>query len=183
MHDKSAEERPTIFVYMMGQDDPRKCTASVLARNRLAVPIRKLSEIRDSAIVLNPASPRFLLSSDAAYGVRSGIVAIDCSWEKAATIFMRRFRGLNRKLPSLLAANPVNYARVGKLSTAEAASAALHIMGFPSRARELLSPFRWGGTFFDLNRELLVRYARARNEASIVKIQLDFGLDTPSTPC
>ena len=166
---------------MMGQDDPRKCTGSLLVRNGMAVPIRKLSEIHDEAIVLNPSSPRFLLRPDAANGVRYGVVAIDCSWEKAGTIFMRRFRGANRKLPALLAANPVNYAKVGKLSTAEAVSAALYIMGFPSRAKELLIPFSWGRTFFDLNRELLGRYARARAEETIARIQFDFGIDTAET--
>jgi len=177
------EGGPKVFVYMMGQDDPRKCTASLLARNRLAIPIRKLSEIRDDAIVLNPASPRFLLRSDAASGVRSGLVAIDCSWEKAETIFTKRFRGANRKLPHLLAANPVNYAKLGKLSTAEALSAALYIMGFRSRASELVSPFSWGKTFFDLNGELLGRYARARSEETIVRIELDFGLDAAWAGC
>ena len=163
---------------MMKQDDPRKCTASLLTRRRLAIPIRRLSEIRDDTIVLNPASPRFLLRSDGPSSVRSGIVAIDCSWEKAAEVFMTRFRGANRKLPSLMAANPVNYARIGSLSTAEALGAALCITGFPSRARQLLSEFRWGNTFFDLNGELLERYARARSERSIARIELDFGLKT-----
>lgn len=93
---------------------------------------------------------------------------------------MTRFRGANRKLPSLMAANPVNYARIGSLSTAEALSAALYITGFPLRARQLLSEFRWGGTFFDLNGQLLERYARARSEQSIARIELDFGLEVGS---
>lgn len=169
-------DAPRIFVYAMGQDDPRKCTASLLTRKRLATEVRSLSHIRDESIVLNPASPRFLLRSDAVSGARYGIVAIDCSWEKAEMIFMKRFRGANRKLPALLAANPVNYAKIGRLSTAEALCAALFIMGFRSRAKELLSPFSWGKTFFDLNGELLERYARARSEESIVKIELDYGV-------
>jgi len=168
---------PKILVYMMGQDDPRKCTASLLTRKGLATRIRRLSQIRADAIVLNPASPQFLLRSDATSGVRSGLVAIDCSWEKAAGVFMTRFRGTNRKLPSLLAANPVNYARIGRLSTAEALSAALYIMGFQSKARQLLSPFRWGGTFYELNESLLRRYASARTEETIAEIGIDFGLE------
>ena len=90
---------------------------------------------------------------------------------------MTQFPGANRKLPPLMAANPVNYAKIGRLSTAEALSAALHIMGFKSQARELLSPFGWGDTFFDLNKELLSRYARVSSEESIVKIELDYGLE------
>lgn len=90
---------------------------------------------------------------------------------------MIQFPGENRKLPALMAANPVNYAKIGRLSTVEALSAALHIMGFRSEARELLSPFGWGDTFFDLNEELLSRYARVNSEESIVKIELDYGLE------
>lgn len=178
MRGKAGEDRPRLFVYMMEQDDPRKCTASLLVRKGLAIPIRRLSELRDEAIMLNPASPRFLLRSDGTNCVKSGIVAIDCSWEKSEQVFMTRFRGANRKLPALLAANPVNYARIGTLSTAEALSAALYIMGFQSRAREILSPFSWGRTFYDLNGELLAKYARARSEKSIAKIEVDFGLET-----
>jgi len=171
-------DRTSIFVYMMGQDDPRKCTASLLARRGLAIPLRKLSAIRGDPIVLNPTSPSFLLRSDVTRAARSGVMAIDCSWEKADGVFMTQFPGANRKLPALMAANPVNYARIGKLSTAEALSAALHIMGFRSQARELLSPFRWCETFFDLNKELLTGYARARSELGIVRVELEYGLET-----
>jgi len=90
---------------------------------------------------------------------------------------MTRFRGTSRKLPGLLAANPVNYAKIGKLSTAEALSAALYIIGFRTRSKELLDPFGWGKSFFDLNENLLRSYAQARNELSIVQIALDFGLE------
>ncbi len=180
MRNKPRVSRPRIFVYMMAQDDPRKCTASLLARRKVAIPVRRLSAIRGDPIVLNPASPRFLLRSDATNAVRSGVLAIDCSWEKAERVFMTHFPGANRKLPALLAANPVNYAKIGKLSTAEALGAALHIMGFRSQARELLSPFGWGNTFFDLNEELLTKYARVSSEESVVKIELDYGLEKAS---
>jgi len=183
MRGRANDQQPKVFVYMMGQDDPRKCTASLLKRKGLAIPIRRLSQIPESAIVLNPASPRFLLPSDTTNSVRACVVAIDCSWERADAIFMKHFRGANRKLPALMAANPVNYARIGTLSTAEALSAALYIMGFRPRARELLSPFRWSRTFFDLNRELLERYARASDEQSVAKIELDFGLETLDKTC
>jgi pre-rRNA-processing protein TSR3 len=108
-------------------------------------------------------------------------MAIDCSWEKAEGVFMAQFPGTNRKLPALMAANPVNYARIGKLSTAEALCAALHLMGFTSQARELLSPFRWCDTFFDLNKELLREYAHAENEESVVKIEMEYGLEKSDT--
>jgi pre-rRNA-processing protein TSR3 len=181
MRDKLHTNRARVFVYMMRQDDPRKCTASLLATRGLATPVRRLSAIRGNPIVLNPASPRFLLRSDATDAIRSGVVAIDCSWEKAEGVFMTQFPGTNRKLPALMAANPVNYARIGRLSTAEALCAALHIMGFTSQARELLSPFRWCDTFFDLNKELLMSYARVNSEKGIVKIEMEYGLEKSDT--
>ena len=177
MRGKLRVDRPRIFVYMMAQDDPRKCTASLLVTRGIATPVRRFSAIRGNPIVLNPASPRFLLRSDATNAVRSGVMAIDCSWEKSERVFMTQFPGTNRKLPALMAANPVNYARIGRLSTAEALSAALYIMGFRSQAREILSPFGWSRTFFALNDELLRRYARVSSEEGIVKIELDYGLE------
>ena len=181
MRGKLQTDRARVFVYMMRQDDPRKCTASLLTRRGLANPLRRLSAMRGDPIVLNPVSPRFLLGSDATNAIRSGVMAIDCSWEKAEGVFMAQFPGTNRKLPALMAANPVNYARIGKLSTAEALCAALHIMGFTSQARELLSPFRWCDTFFDLNKELLREYAHAENEESVVKIEMEYGLEKSDT--
>ena len=177
MRGKLKESRPRVFVYMMGQDDPRKCTAAFLLKRGLAIPVRRLSAIHGNPVVLNPASPRLLMRPDAANAIRFGVVGIDCSWEKAEDVFMRQFPGENRKLPALMAANPVNYARVGRLSTAEALSASLYIMGFQSLAEELLSPFSWARTFFDLNKELLRRYARVSSEDSIARIELDYGLE------
>jgi pre-rRNA-processing protein TSR3 len=181
MRGKLQTDRARVFVYLMKQDDPRKCTASLLATKGLANPLRRLSAMRGNPIVLNPVSPRFLLRSDAINAIRSGVMAIDCSWEKAEGVFMRQFPGTNRKLPALMAANPINYASIGKLSTAEALCAALHIMGFTSQARELLSPFRWRDTFFKLNEELLREYARADNEEGIVRIEMEYGLEKSST--
>jgi pre-rRNA-processing protein TSR3 len=175
--DMREQGAPKVFVYMMEQDDPRKCTASILARAKLATPMRRLSDTRKDTIVLNPMSPQFLLPSDAASIVRSGLMAVDCSWEKAESIFMRRLRGANRKLPHLLAANPVNYARIGKLSTAEALSGALYIAGFRPHAERLLSPFSWGATFFELNRDLLGAYAEAQSEEDVTRTMLDFDLE------
>lgn len=167
---------------MMEQDDPRKCTASVLVRKGLAKVARRVSDNRKDTVVLNPFSPQLLLPSDADAILRSGLMAVDCSWERAEAIFMKRLRGTNRQLPGLLAANPVNYARIGKLSTAEALSAALYIAGFGAYAEKVLSPFRWGKTFFELNRELLTEYAGARSEEEVARIMLDFGVETTNEP-
>jgi pre-rRNA-processing protein TSR3 len=60
-----------------------------------------------------------------------------------------------------LAANPVNYGRPYELTTAEALAAALYVLGEPEHARELLSKFKWGSTFLNLNAAPLNEYAGA----------------------
>lgn len=82
--------------------------------------------------------------------------------------------GAPRCLPYLIAANPVNYGVPTKLSTVEALAAALYIAGFKEKGERLLSIFKWGPYFIELNRELLDGYARAKNSAEVVELQKGF---------
>jgi pre-rRNA-processing protein TSR3 len=77
-------------------------------------------------------------------------------------------------LPSLLAANPTNYSKVGKLSTAEALAASLLILGFREVADALMNKFKWGHTFFELNNYLLEDYARAENPMQIAEVEKEY---------
>jgi pre-rRNA-processing protein TSR3 len=77
-------------------------------------------------------------------------------------------------LPILVAGNPVNFGRPTKLTTAEALAAALYIAGFGNDATELLSVFRWGHTFLELNHERLEDYADAKNSIEVVELQKRF---------
>jgi pre-rRNA-processing protein TSR3 len=77
-------------------------------------------------------------------------------------------------LPTLLAANPVNYAKPHRLSSLEALAGALAVMGFWGSASRLLRLYKWGQTFLTLNSNLLESYLSARTSAGMIGIEADF---------
>ena len=162
---------PRVFVYIMKQDDPKKCTSAKLVRLGLAKPLRSRSLIPRRAIVLNPSAPTVLLPSDREHIQQGGLVAIDCSWNNADEIFNMRFPGLNRSLPCLLAANPVSYGRPGRLSSMEALAASLMITHFIDEGRKLLGIFKWGQTFLTLNHDPIMDYGKANTLAEIFETE------------
>ena len=60
------------------------------------------------------------------------------------------------------------------LSSAEAFAAALVILGHREQAEEVMSKFKWGQTFLDLNREPLEEYEKARSAEEMIKAQYLF---------
>ena len=70
----------------------------------------------------------------------------------------------------------MNYSKLNKLTTAEALSGSLFILGFKEQALELLNKFKWGHTFYELNQNLLNDYSNAENEEQIKTILSDYGL-------
>ncbi|MGE4395651.1 MAG: DUF367 domain-containing protein, partial [Methanobacteriales archaeon] len=80
----------------------------------------------------------------------------------------------HRALPYLVAANPTNYGKPFILSTAEALAATFYIIGLKDIAVNIMSSFKWGLHFLDLNRELLEAYSKAKNSREVVKIQEEF---------
>ena len=129
---------------------PKKCTAVKLNKLGLLKLIPKITGKLNKAIVLNPFAQNELSINDKVIAVKYGLIVIDCSWNK---IFeFKGFNALNsRKLPPLIAANPINYGKWEKLSSAEALVAALFITGFKDLAELLLSKFSWGSQFKELN--------------------------------
>jgi len=77
-------------------------------------------------------------------------------------------------LPLLLAANPVNWGKPGRLSTVEALAATLVLAGHDDQAREVLGCVRWGGRFLELNQEPLKAYAAATSSNELVNVQFEF---------
>jgi pre-rRNA-processing protein TSR3 len=157
---------------MMRQDDPFKCTAAKLAKFRIAEPIRF---IRKNTLVLSPFSNISLMKNDAM--IADAVCAIDCSWERADEVAKCRkvfSSGIGRRLPAMLAANPINYAKLGKLSSAEALAGALYILGDRQTAAEILNKFKWGHTFLELNADLLEDYAKADTLEQMSQIEQEY---------
>jgi pre-rRNA-processing protein TSR3 len=135
------------------------------------------SDVRNTnkkSLVLDPFSEKILIPKDKS--VINSIVGIDCSWNLADQAFSKKFIGVKRKLPPLLAGNPVNYSKLNKLTTAEAISAALFILGFKQDALDLLDKFKWGHTFYELNQNLLEEYSKLESEDQVENILREYGL-------
>jgi len=158
-------------VLMFYQDDPKKCTAAKMVKFGLAQNITKISK---KGLVLDPFSEQTLLPKDKF--LINSIIGIDCSWNLVDQTFSKKFSGIKRKLPPLLAGNPVNYSKLNKLTTVEALAGSLFIMGFKEQGLELLDKFKWGHTFYDLNQNLLDEYSKLENEDQIESILKDFKL-------
>ena len=156
---------------MLKQDDPKKCTAAKLVKFGLAKPI---NQITSRTLVLDPFSKKTLLKSDKKF--INSITAIDCSWNLTITVFSKKFSGIHRKLPPLLAGNPVNYSKLNKLTTVEALAAAVYIMGDFTVVSLLLDKFKWGHTFYTLNENLLNDYSKAESESDILEICNEYSL-------
>jgi rRNA small subunit aminocarboxypropyltransferase len=171
---EQAPQSPQLYVLQLRQDDPKKCTAAKLVKFRLARPLYRVKQVPEKSLTLNPFAPTCLLNQDRVRALNYGLVAVDCSWEKVQATFAARLPGRNVKLPTLLASNPVNYAKPSKLSSLEALAASLHIMGFREKANQLLSIFKWGPHFLTLNAQPLEAYASAPNEQQLMKAESEF---------
>ena len=156
---------------MFKQDDPKKCTAAKLVKFGLAKDVNKTST---KTLILDPFAKKILLKKDKK--LISSITGIDCSWNLAGKTFRKKFNGLGRRLPPLFAGNPVNYSKLNKLTTVEAISAALFILGYRDNSLQILDKFKWGHTFFDLNKQLLDDYSKIDSESEIDQILQNYGI-------
>lgn len=158
-----------INVVMLKQDDPKKCSAAKLVKFQLAKNVKKTSS---KTLVLDPFAKKTVLNTDKK--LVDSITGIDCSWSLADQTFTNNFLGIHRKLPPLFAGNPVNYSKLNKLTTVEAISATLFIFGNKNFGIQLLDKFKWGHTFFDLNKDLLEDYSKIESENQIISILKEY---------
>jgi rRNA small subunit aminocarboxypropyltransferase len=160
-----------VFVLDYGQDDPAKCTGKKMVRMGLATNVPPKFHASNSTIVLNPFAEKVLSPEDSG---AKGILVVDCSWNSAREVFYRRIGGKHRRLPGLMAANPTNYAKLGRLSSLEAVAASLYILGEEDDANRYLAILKWGETFRTLNSEPLSDYSRAKTEEDVVRIEKEY---------
>lgn len=165
------QKLPKLVVYHARQCDPKKCTGLKLKRHGLVRLVSKMKLLPRRAVVLNPYSEIAFSPADRQRIEDFGLVALDCSWEHAEKVLLKRVRGTSRCLPILIAGNPVNFGKPTKLTTVEALAAAFYIAGFKEEAAKLLSIFKWGHTFIEINREMLENYATAEDSSEIIRMQ------------
>ena len=168
-----------VHALWLAQDDPKKNTA-VLASKRGDMTLHKtVKSLPRRGIILEPLCGKVFGPEDHEMLLERGgaIVGLDCSWaqiESSVETVMRRTRLQPRMLPLLLAANPVNWGKPGRLTTAEALAAVLYLAGRKEQARQVLGAFRWGQRFFELNQEPLDAYAAARSSSELIELQFEF---------
>ncbi len=161
----------SLFVYELKQDDPQKCTARKLARFGLATPLTHWRRLPRRVLVLNPLAATVLLPQDRRQAERAGLAVVDCSWTRVKDTFAARSDRRSRRLPLLVAANPVHYGRLFELSSLEALAAALCILGHCDQATTLVQIYKWAPSFLTLNQYLLEEYAQAETAAAVAAIE------------
>jgi pre-rRNA-processing protein TSR3 len=67
----------------------------------------------------------------------------------------------------MVAVNPVNYGKAYKLSCVEAIAATLYLAGYYGETDFLLSHFKWGKSFIDVNAELFGMYKNCDNAGQL----------------
>jgi rRNA small subunit aminocarboxypropyltransferase len=155
-----------LLVYHAGQCNPKRCTAKKLAKFHLVdLFSTRRPLLQEKTVLLDPSVRTPLSCRDTV----NTLVAIDCSWKEFEYVFQSFRARCRRRLPYLIAANPINYGRPYELTTVEALGAALWILGEPERARKLLGKFKWGPTFLTLNAAILNEYAEASTVAELLR--------------
>ena len=92
--------------------------------------------------MLDPRATTVLAPEDLGLiSLGGSIVVLDCSWkqiEESLDLIDGRTRLVGRILPLLLAANPVSWGKLGRLSSVEALGASLAIIGLWGQAESVV---------------------------------------------
>ena len=159
-----------LLAYRDNSCDPKKCTMKKLERFGMMKIITRIPQIPKTTLLLDPTAD-VLSPADKKWA--PSITALDCSWEVLDTTNLTPWKG-RRALPFLVAANPVNFGKPFTLTSVEAISATLYILGEEAQAEAVLSKFNWGLNFLKLNAEPLAEYAAAKDSAEVLRIQSEY---------
>ncbi|MFX1386892.1 MAG: DUF367 family protein [Promethearchaeota archaeon] len=144
-------ESPKLFCLNYRECDPKKCTGFKLKKLNLLQMINKINGSLKNSVILNPFAQKELVFLDRDTVLKYGLIVIDCSWKNILNLKNLKYKNA-RKLPPFIAANPTNYGKWEKLSSAEALAAALYITKFFDLANLILSKFSWGNQFKEINK-------------------------------
>ncbi|MDP6233681.1 MAG: DUF367 family protein [Candidatus Poseidoniaceae archaeon] len=174
-----------VHAIWLAQDDPKKNTAVRASKRGDVVLHKDLRRVPRKGVLLDPLCGKVFGPEDHHLLTDGSLVALDCSWaqiDDSVASIDRRTRLQHRMLPLLLAANPVNWGKPGRLSTVEALAATLVLAGHDEQAEQVLGCVRWGIRFLELNAEPLKAYAEAGSSNELVSLQFEFfDIDTESS--
>lgn len=159
-----------VAMWDVGQCDPKRCTGRKLSRFNMIETLRLGS--RFNGIILSPMGTQCVSPEDKEIIEQHGLAVIDCSWAKLDDTPFSKMKGNNpRLLPFFLASNNVNYGKPCQLSCVEALAAALLITGYREESEYLLSKFKWGSGFFEINKEIIEIYTECKTRDELVSAQ------------
>jgi pre-rRNA-processing protein TSR3 len=160
-----------IVVFEYKHNDPKRDTGMKLVRNGLVRSLRPGDPFK--GIVLSAYGRLVLSPKDAELIASAGLAGINCSWNRLDEISNIPGGNLtrHRKLPFLVAANPINYGKAYKLSTAEALAASLAIAGFDEAAKSLTDKFAWDDEFWKLNEEMIADYRACADSREVLEAE------------
>lgn len=167
------QQNVKIAMWDFNHCDPKRCSGRKLARHKHLRTLKPYTKF--PGLILSPLAEQAVSPADLDIVLERGICVVDCSWARIDEInFSRLHNGKQRLLPYLLAANPVNYGRPLKLTCAEAIAGSLVICGLREQAEKILSIFKWGEAFFEVNEQFFEAYSKCSNSAEIVEAQQSF---------
>ncbi|KAJ2644106.1 ribosome biogenesis protein tsr3 [Coemansia sp. RSA 1694] len=150
--------------------DPKRCSGRKLARMGLVKEFR-LGQVF-KGVVMSPEGKQVVSRADLPIMQQFGAAMIDCSWARVDEVPFNRIKAHhNRLLPYLVAANPVNYGKPWRLNCVEALAAAFYVVGWDEIGDELMSKFKWGHGFKELNAPLLKKYAACESNTEVLEVQ------------
>uniref|UniRef100_A0AC35UAY9 18S rRNA aminocarboxypropyltransferase n=1 Tax=Rhabditophanes sp. KR3021 TaxID=114890 RepID=A0AC35UAY9_9BILA len=152
------------------QCDPKRCSGRKLMRFNL-IEHQKFTN-KFPGLVLSPTGTSTICPNDRDFIINNGLAVVDCSWNEVDNTPLHRVKAQeHRLLPFMIAANPVNYGKPCKLTCVEALAAGLYIIGEREAAKVIMSKFKWGLNFIEMNKEPLEIYTRCKSSNDIIEAQ------------